>query len=649
MSLPPDEQPFTDSAIRDLSLTPDVSSRRRRRVLLGLGAILVAGGLLVPVVLGQHGGPAGLVATIGLFAAVVGLAYCFGRFEGDRRHPSFPPVETRTGIERAGADVERAVATAHGPRRGRAILSRGDVIDRLRELAVGAVVDRDGIERARAAEAVRSGTWTDDEVAAGLLEGGSDRPENRRSRWPFRGDARSFDERVERTVATLAERPGWTPGWGRERGPATTGDGWTEGFAHTGRWRGLVGLGLVALGVAAITRTAGTALVAALVLGVAGSVRLLDPPEPTLAVDRSLDAENPVPGDPVTVEVTVENDGSRAATDLRLADGVPDGLAVIDGSPRHATALRPGEQATFTYTLRAVAGDHDFENLFAISRDPSGERTRVGRLRTDTDTLSCAATAVHESVPLHPVTSGLIGRVQTDEGGSGTEFHSVRDYRPDDPLRRVDWNRVARTGEYATVQFREEQAATVVVLVDVRGPAFRTPTDGDLSAVDRARTGATQVVETLLSDGDRVGLATVGPGWTWVHTGAGREHRTRLRATLADDSALDAPDADRRFHEHRFLRLLGYRLPADSQLVCFSPLLDEQIVRLLRHLHARGYPVTVFSPDPTDGETVGGAVVRMERARTIEALRRAGVRVIDWATDEPLEVAVARARRGWRR
>lgn len=649
MSLPPDEQPFSDSAIRDLSLTPNVSSRRRRRVLLGAGGILVVAGLLVPLVLGQHGGPGGLVATIGLFTAVVGLAYCFSRFETDSRHGSFPPVEARSAVERAGADVERAVAAAGSLRRGRAATGRGEAVERLRDLAVATVADRDGIDRADAEAAVRTGTWTDDPVAAELLSADSDDRGSDGSRWPFRDGRPSFEEQVERVVAALAGRPNWTPGWGRSRVPATTGEGWADGFVHTERWRGFVGLGLVALGITGITRTAGTALVAALVLGIAGYVRLFDPPAPTLSVERTFGASDPVPGEPVSVRVTVEHVGQRATTDLRLADDVPEGLAVIDGSPRHATALRPGESTTFAYEVRAVAGEHDFEHLYAVTRDPTGERTRGTRLETGTDTLACEPRPVAESVPLHPVTSGLTGRVQTDTGGSGTEFHSVRDYRPGDPLRRVDWNRVARTGEFATVQFREEQAATVVVLVDVREAAFRTPADGALTAVDRARSGAAQILETLLADGDRVGLATVGPGWTWVPPAGGRRHRTELRAILAGDPAFVTPDREGRFYEHRFLRLLRYRLPADSQLVCFSPLLDEEIVRILGRLHAHGYPVTVFSPDPTDGETVGGAVVRMERALTIERMRRDGLRVVDWSGTDPLPTAVARARRRWGR
>ncbi|MCD2201940.1 hypothetical protein [Halobacterium sp. KA-6] len=73
----------------------------------------------------------------------------------------------------------------------------------------------------------------------------------------------------------------------------------------------------------------------------------------------------------------------------------------------------------------------------------------------------------------------------------------------------------------------------------------------------------------------------------------------------------------------------------------------DGIAPAFRRLEARGNPVTVVSPDVTGSDTLGQQVARIERATRIRSLRRAGVRVVDWPTEDSFPVAVATARRGW--
>jgi uncharacterized protein (DUF58 family) len=59
------------------------------------------------------------------------------------------------------------------------------------------------------------------------------------------------------------------------------------------------------------------------------------------------------------------------------------------------------------------------------------------------------------------------GDVRSTSLGEGTEFAQVREYRPGDDVRRIDWNVTARTGEPHVRLHVAERALTTWALVDV--------------------------------------------------------------------------------------------------------------------------------------------------------------------------------------
>lgn len=414
----------------------------------------------------------------------------------------------------------------------------------------------------------------------------------------------------------------------------------------TNHWTGVGALTLLAVGLGAIVEQPPLLLAGVAAVGYAAWARTGEAPTPELAVERELSTTAPEPGDDVEVTVTVENVGDAALPDLRLVDGVPPALAVTGHAARLGTALRPGKRATFSYTVTAVRGEHEWEPMRVFARNASGSREREIEVAAAT-TLRCLpelrATA---DLPLRGLTSPYAGRVATDVAGEGVEFHSTRDYRRGDPLTRVDWNRFARTGALSTLSFREERAATVVLLVDARTEAYRSVGEGEPNAVERSVDAASQSFSALLASGDRVGLAALAPAELWLPPGAGEDHRAAARELLATHPALSATPDDARFFPSIRLRRLRRRLPTDAQLIVFSPLADDYVVTLVRRLHATGHLVTTVSPDPTATGTVGQRLARVERGNRLSRLRSSGIRVLDWG-DEPLAVALETAAARW--
>lgn len=569
-------------------------------------------------------------------------------------------VEYRQSVSVPGTDFDGVLRDAvHGLGSTRTA-ARQTVVERLREAAVAVYGRAEGLSPAEAAERVADGTWTDDPVAAAVCAGErrvSSTGDQVRS-LVGRGSKLAAD--ADRVIAALTDL---APGLESAEPTASDGDRppvhrtrppeRRQVDRSTERWTGLTGLGLLTVGVGLWSSHAnvppGLVVATAAVVGAAGYVYLSTPPEVSLAVERELAPADAAPGEDVTVTVRVTNTGDAMAPDLRLVDGVPPALRVVDGSPRFATALRPDETVAFSYVVETVRGEHAFDPVHVIARDFSGALERERHVAADSGAVLTAdlELSADEQVPAHPHTARRVGRVVTDTGGSGVELHSVREYQRGDPLSRIDWNRVASTGEFATLLFREEHAATVVFLVDARQEAYVAPRVDAPSAVEHSVAAADVLLSSLIGAGDSVGLAALSPEWCWLEPRGGAGQQARARRLLEAHPAFDGRPPDRGFHGEIEERRLRRELPADAQLLLCSPLCDDDAVAIARHLHARGFPVTVVSPDVTARATTGQRLAGVERAMRVSRLRRSGVRVLDWDPERPLETAIDAAQRRW--
>ncbi|WP_228842282.1 DUF58 domain-containing protein [Halococcus agarilyticus] len=621
---------------------------RGRRLGLALGLVLVAGGLAVAIAPGLGSGiqpNAAILTGVGVTALVLAGLAVRARFNATESRPELPAVERPQSYATPGDGLDRQLAAVGAARPSRGARERRAIRERLEATAV-AVLVRDGLSEGAAREALAGGTWTDDPHAAAFFadDPGEDVSLATQLRLSFSVEP-TMRRRARHAIDALARRAGRAV----MRGSSSARDAYEEldpnetVTRRTERWRGVSALALVA-GAAGVLANQ-PALVVAGTVGVAFAAlaRAASPPDVALALERSVSDADPEPDDSVTVTVEVTNVGESTLPDLRLIDGVPPGLAVESGSPRLGTALRSGESATFSYDVTATRGAHAFEPALAVARDVSGTAECARRIRADATPITCVPTlAAAGELPLRAQTTGQPGRVLTEIGGSGVAFHTTREYRPGDPLSRIDWNGLAKTGELATVDFREERAASIVLLIDAREEAYRAPSPDAESAVERSVRAVRSLYDALTSEENRVGIAALSPEPCWLAPGVGTAHRARVQELLATHPALAPTPPDRPFYPSIRTRRLRRRLPEDAQLVVCSPLCDDSVVRLLQRLDAAGHRVTVVSPDPTGRETSGRRLAAVERRLRLSRLRSASIPALDWR-DEPLATALARA------
>jgi uncharacterized repeat protein (TIGR01451 family) len=373
-------------------------------------------------------------------------------------------------------------------------------------------------------------------------------------------------------------------------------------------------------------------------------------PDPEIEIERTIDPKRPVPSDTVSVTLTVENVGDTPIPDIRIADGVPENFTIVDSSPSFSTALAPGDIKQIEYTLRASRDKHVFDPPKVRVRGIAADQYRDPEIEVSGD-KTCTAEVFIDDPPTVQETKTLTGAITGDTGGSGIEFHTVRQYRPGDPINRIDWRRLARQGDLWTIDFAEYSGVSVFILADCRSETNVHPTLQRSSGIELTQYAADRIVHALEIAGHESGfgalsqdlLPFVKPGTSKIHV----KTRTALRSLNEDidwdgsrllvDDPSDGVELAGRLME---------QLQSGTQVVFISPLGDDLPVTFVRKLRAHGYPVSVIVPGLFDPDDVGKRLVHTTLQARLTRLRDANADIITWPHSVPLPVALSGQRLG---
>jgi len=401
----------------------------------------------------------------------------------------------------------------------------------------------------------------------------------------------------------------------------------------------LIGFLIYALLVAGLIAIDGGTLVLAIPLLVYLAVGALwGPAAARVRAVRTMTSDHAAEGSLIQVQVAVTNEGP-AGEEVWIEDTVPEGLEIVQGSPRLLLPLPAGATAELAYDVRARRGAHAFPGVrvkvgeaLDLFHVPAGEQApqelhvapRVQRLRR----LSLRPQRTLANTGLFPAR----------RGGAGIEFYGVREYQPGDPLRWVEWRASARHPDSMyTVEFEQECTAEVGLILDVRERVYDS---ADRRALfEHAIQAAASLADTLLNEGNRVGLLLFGSLLNWTFPGYGRVQRERILQALSEAALGGFLDQ----LEHLPTRLF----PAHSQIVLVSPL-SRGDQHMLTTMRAYGYPILVVSPNPVSLEPRAGGrwselavrIAQLERALLLRKLLAAGVQVLDWSVAQPLDHAI---------
>lgn len=622
--------------------------------------------MFTPDVATQVPGSMIVAEVAALLSVVLGAWLVRTRYNTETRDASIPDVERRMTYPTPGEEVDRLLYRMLNLREG-LIEYRQEIEERVGDIARAILMTRFECSSEQAVEMLREGSWTDDPQAASFfsreeVEQGSLLAQLRER---YTSKDPTYLRQLRALVAELEEvsavpRPREHDAdeavditskdvLPSEPGERVSDSLWYRSYRSTNNWTGISAFAFLAITVGTLSTNPGLLLVGGLAIGIAGLSYVGTAPHLNeLMVTRTVSDAEPNPGDELEVTVTVENDGETYIPDLRIADRLPHNMEVIDGSARLGTALPPGRKASFTYRTVVERGRHDWKTQI-LARDLLGTVQREGFVAPEGSDVTCLPhLRTVKEMPVRPQTSIYSGQVDTTSGGEGLEFFSIRDYQPGDSKRRIDWKTYAKTGEFSTIEFREENAARIVLLFDGREEAYVASGPGEKHSVDSAVDAAFDVFASLHDQGHLVGIAAFNSVPCWLGPSSGDLHTQRVRELFVDHPAIGSVPPEYAEHEvGQYVDPFTHvrrRLPQNTQIVMSSPLTDTYVYEVARRLDGAGHLVTVISPDPTGAGSVGQRIARLERSRLIHQLRDHNIPVLDYGKDRDISVEIEHAK-----
>ena len=254
-----------------------------------------------------------------------------------------------------------------------------------------------------------------------------------------------------------------------------------------------------------------------------------------------------------------------------------------------------------------------------------------------------------------------IGLKNSRQFGEGTEFERLRDYAPDDDIRRVDWKATSRHQKPIVREFETERSQDVVIMLDagrlMGSPILTEPQEDEIGGVHNAElsqqrsmikldyaintTLVTSYVATL--KGDKVGLIAFSDAiQRYLDPKAGKKQfLALLEATYALQVHPVEPDFETAF------KYLASKQRKRALIILFTDILDKDAAEgLARYASKLTRHHLIACVTLTDSSIVALATQELttskivyqkaiaerllqEKQATLQILRRGGIITID--------------------
>jgi len=371
----------------------------------------------------------------------------------------------------------------------------------------------------------------------------------------------------------------------------------------------------------------------------------IPPDDEAVTVERHQSEVHTYEGEEFTVGLKVKNQGDTEAF-LEIKDELPTNVMVTEGSNHQLLYLKDGEEKDIEYKVKFLKTENYSIGPVKVRYiDSIGLFSKNWKFDKSMNAVALPPIEDLSRTKLRPKhTRGWLGNIKSTQMGVGSEFFSIREYLQGDEMRDINWKATARYLDPKSNAFEAEKSGDVIIVVD----AFYDSNVGvfEDNMLKHSVRAATSLASDIISDRNRVGLLVIGDFVRWIYPKSGQEQLYEIMDNLMD---LEAGSHWRLEHAKYIMEKI---FPNRCLLLFISPLTSDKVTEAIAGLAMKKYEIAVVSPCPVElqkkyidrKDELAEKLQKIERKNRMMELRDYGP-VIDWNTDQPLEVAIEGVRR----
>ncbi|UCH89091.1 MAG: DUF58 domain-containing protein [Thermoplasmata archaeon] len=367
-----------------------------------------------------------------------------------------------------------------------------------------------------------------------------------------------------------------------------------------------------------------------------------------IEVERFLPESKYFENDMIPVVLRISNHG-RSLGLVEIYDKLPGVMQITRGENKITLNLRPGEVVDIEYTIRCplrgfyllgpvIMRRSDFFSIFNDTLQLQ-EQSPITIYPKVPDIKEVAIDSRYRKI--HP------GSVVMKHIGTGTEFHSIRDYVPSDPFKKINWKVSARYRKLMVNQHEVEDVFDAMIFVDAReltrsGSLLRNPLEYSVKA-------AVALSRTMMKRTNRVGLVTYNNRVRIIGPGIGENQLAMITGMLTGTYSMGNVSI------RSAIDIATPYMTPRSPIILISPLDEDTGLKdTIRDLCSKKFNIVIISPSAIDfefeitqamhGQSPKYQMVKMERENLLTELRGYGANVIDWMPNKPIEEVLAEVR-----
>ncbi|MET1160870.1 MAG: DUF58 domain-containing protein [Thermoprotei archaeon] len=234
----------------------------------------------------------------------------------------------------------------------------------------------------------------------------------------------------------------------------------------------------------------------------------------------------------IRVRIVLANNSWIPLFRVTIKDSYPSLMSLVSGSITHTVFIAPHSSVSFDYAIRPIIGRHKFGYTELIISDLLGLFNCKFLLDPLHNIVEIKPKPMEIPATLARITTTRgLGFGKTMQRGLGQEFYTIREYRPGDNPRYIDWKSYARLRRLYVKEFEREANLSIIFVVDASSNSLRSII-GKTPFEHMARIVA-GLLKILVKRGDWFGVVIRSREIIRSGYGRGIEHYYRVLGTIA--------------------------------------------------------------------------------------------------------------------